>query len=131
MRHISKKISIKCLHTTISCYILLYIAKTCKGVDMKTAIANYITRVKDSKGLCGGCQVDGHVECGREYWTHRLTETITCECCVETDSFSRETENYWKEIQRAICHQIVEGIDSLAVGFDTKTQNWVVVRRGA
>ena len=98
---------------------------------MKTAITNYIARVKDSKGLCSGCQVDGHVECGREYWTGRLTETITCECCVETDSFSRETENYWKEIQRAVCHQIVEGIDSLAVGFDTKTQNWVVVRRGA
>lgn len=98
---------------------------------MKTAMKNYWARVKDSKGLCSGCQVDGHVECGREYWTGRLTETITCKCCVETDSFSRETENYWKEIQRAVCHQIVEGIDSLAVGFDTKTQNWVVVRRGA
>ncbi len=102
---------------------------------MKTAMKNYWARVKDAKGLCSGCQVDGHVECGREYWTHRLTETITCECCVETDSFSRETENYWKEIQRAVCHEIVEGLnewsDYFFVGFDTKTQNWVVVRRGA
>jgi len=94
---------------------------------MKTAITNYIARVKDSKGLCSGCQVDGHVECGREYWTGRLTETITCECCVETDSFSRETENYWKEIQRAMLLEMTKDIPELTVGFDTKTLGWVIV----
>ena len=95
---------------------------------MKTAIANYKARVKDSKDLCGGCKVDGHVECGREYWTHTLTETITCPCCVETDSFTRETENYWREIQRAICHEIVEGIPGVTVGYDTLTRMWVIVQ---
>jgi len=95
---------------------------------VKTAIANYIARVKDSKDLCGGCKVDGHVECGREYWTHTLTESITCPCCVETDSFTRETEEYWKEIRRAIAHVIFDEQMAEIIGFDTFNRTWVIVR---
>ena len=89
---------------------------------------NYWARVKEGRDMCRACQVDGHVDCGRENWTGANTETLTCACCVETDSFTRESEHYWREIERAVCHQIADDIDGLGVGFDTRTKRWVVVK---
>jgi|GEM_PF-4972682 len=101
---------------------------------IQNGFKNYWARVKEGRDMCRACQVDGHVQCGRENWTGANTETLTCSCCVESDSWSRETENFWKEIkafgflsQLHYLEDMVKDIEGLDVGLNSQTMEWVIV----